>query len=141
MQGLCEQSGLACVWRVAADLPPLQTDPGKLKVVLKNLLSNAVKFTTEGSVTVEAQAVRGGVEFGVTDTGIGIPADAFSFIFEPFRQVDSSDTRPYSGSGLGLHIVQRLLEVLSGTITVESEVGKGSTFRVWLPSGKPRDIP
>ena len=133
MQGLCEQSGLAHVWQGAPGLPLLYTDPGKLKVVLKNLVSNAVKFTKEGSVTVEAQMQRGGVEFRVRDTGIGIPADALSFIFEPFRQVDSSDTRLYSGSGLGLHIVQRLLGLLGGTITVESVVGQGSTFRVWLP--------
>jgi signal transduction histidine kinase len=102
-------------------------------VVIKNLVSNAVKFTTEGSVTVEAREQRGGVEISVSDTGIGIPQDALGFIFEPFRQVDSSDTRPYTGSGLGLHIVQRLLEVLGGTITVESAVGRGSTFRVWVP--------
>jgi PAS domain S-box-containing protein len=134
MQGLCEQSGLACVWRVGEQLPPLYTDPGKLKVVLKNLVSNAVKFTKEGSITVEAREQHGGVEIRVTDTGIGIPSAALTLIFEPFRQVDNSDTRPYSGSGLGLHIVQRLLEVLGGTITVESEVGKGSTFRVWVPT-------
>jgi signal transduction histidine kinase len=134
MQGLCEQSGLAYTWHVGESLPPLHTDPGKLKVVLKNLMSNAVKFTPEGSVTVQAWAQRGGIEFSVTDTGIGIPPEALTLIFEPFRQVNNSDTRPYSGSGLGLHIVQRLLEVLGGTITVESEVGKGSTFRVWLPT-------
>ena len=134
MQGLCDQSGLACVWQVAAGLPLLHTDPGKLKVVIKNLLSNAVKFTKEGSITVTACERGEGIEIGVTDSGIGIAPDAQAFIFEPFRQVDSSDTRPYSGSGLGLHIVKRLLEVLGGTITVDSEVGRGSTFRVWVPT-------
>jgi signal transduction histidine kinase len=102
-------------------------------VVLKNLLSNAIKFTTEGSVRINARAHASGVEISVTDTGIGIPREAQSFIFEPFRQVDSSDTRRYSGSGLGLHIVKRLLDLLGGTIMVESSVGHGSTFRVWLP--------
>ena len=126
------------MWRVEAQLPTIYTDPGKLKVVLKNLLSNAVKFTKEGSITVEAQAQGAGVVISVTDTGIGIPADAQAFIFEPFRQVDSSTTRPYSGSGLGLHIVRRLLELLGGTVTVESEVGRGSTFRVWVPTGRSR---
>jgi PAS domain S-box-containing protein len=134
MQGLCDQSGLACVWQVAAGLPLLHTDPGKLKVVIKNLLSNAVKFTKEGGITVTACERGEGVEIGVTDTGIGIAPDAQAFIFEPFRQVDSSPTRPYSGSGLGLHIVKRLLEVLGGNITVESAVGRGSTFRVWVPT-------
>jgi signal transduction histidine kinase len=133
MQGLCDQSGLSWVWQVVAGLPSLHTDPGKLKVVVKNLLSNAAKFTTEGGITVAVEEQRGGVELRVTDTGIGIPVDAQALIFEPFRQVDGSDTRPYTGSGLGLHIVKRLLEVLGGTITVESVVGQGSTFRVWLP--------
>jgi signal transduction histidine kinase len=133
LQGLCDQSGLVCRWLVAPDLPVLQTDAGKLKVILKNLVSNAVKFTKEGSVTLAVTARQGGIEFRVTDTGIGIPTEAYATIFEPFRQLDGSDTRRYSGSGLGLHIVQRLLDVLGGHITVESAVGHGSTFRVWLP--------
>jgi signal transduction histidine kinase len=133
MQGLCDQSGLPWVWQVAAGLPSLHTDPGKLKVVVKNLLSNAVKFTKEGSITMAAEERREGVELRVADTGIGIPVEAQAVIFEPFRQVDGSDTRRYTGSGLGLHIVKRLLEVLGGTVTVESVVGQGSTFRVWLP--------
>jgi signal transduction histidine kinase len=133
MQGLCDQSGLACGWRVAPGLPPLCTDPGKLKVVLKNLVSNAVKFTKKGSITVAAEEQQGEVEFRVIDTGIGIPAEAWSYIFEPFRQVDGSTARPYGGSGLGLHIVRRLLDVLGGRITVDSVVGQGSTFCVWIP--------
>jgi two-component system, NarL family, sensor histidine kinase FusK len=133
-QGLCEQSGLACVWRVEEPLPALYTDPGKLKVVIKNLITNAVKFTKKGGIRVGAQAQGEGVAISVSDTGIGIPAEAHAFIFESFRQVDSSTTRPYSGSGLGLYIVKRLLELLGGTIVVESEVGRGSTFRVWVPT-------
>jgi len=133
MQGLCKQSGLTCGWQVAPGLPPLYTDPGKLKVVLKNLVSNAVKFTEEGSITVAAEERQGGVEFRVIDTGIGIPAEAWSYIFEPFRQVNGSTARPYGGSGLGLHIVRRLLDVLGGRITVDSVVGQGSTFCVWIP--------
>ncbi len=133
LQGLCDQSGLACLWSVAPGLPVVHTDAGKLKVILKNLVSNAVKFTQEGSITLAATERHGGVEFRVTDTGIGIPAEAHASIFEPFRQLDGSDTRRYGGSGLGLHIVRRLLEVLGGHITVESTVGQGSTFRVWLP--------
>src|SRR5262249_51447302 len=121
------------VWQVAAGLPSLHTDPGKLKVVVKNLLSNAVKFTNTGRITVAAEQRQGGVEIRVSDTGIGIPVEAQGGIFEPLRQVDGSHTRPYSGSGLGLHMVKRLLEVLGGTITVESVVGQGATFRVWLP--------
>src|SRR6185503_959589 len=116
LQGLCDQSGLVCGWRVAPGLPPLHTDPGKLKVVLKNLVSNAIKFTEAGSMTVAAEEQQGGIEFSVTDTGVGIPAEAQAYIFEPFRQVDGTTAR--SGSGLGLHIVQRLLEILGGRIRI-----------------------
>ena len=137
MQDLQVAFPLTFVWQSAAQLPLLTTDLHKLKMILKNLIGNAIKFTEQGSLTVAAQSCSGGVEISVTDTGIGIPAEALATIFEPFRQVDGSDTRRYGGVGLGLHIVQRLVELLQGTITVESELGRGSTFRVWLPVEPP----
>jgi signal transduction histidine kinase len=100
LHGFCDQSGLSFTWSVAEGIPLLPTDPGKLKVVMKNLLSNAVKFTTKGSITIAATREAGGVELRVTDTGIGIPAAAQTIIFEPFRQLDGSDTRSFGGSGL-----------------------------------------
>jgi PAS domain S-box-containing protein len=133
---LQEQMALQFVWEIEEGLPVLYTDPDKLKIVLKNLLDNAVKFTASGSITVAARRHQGGVEIRVTDTGTGIPREALDTIFEPFRQLEHAATRQHGGTGLGLHIVKRLLEVLGGTITVESEVGQGSTFRVWLPMGK-----
>jgi len=133
---LQEQTPLRFVWEVEEALPVLYTDPGKLKIVLKNLLGNAVKFTPSGSITVAARRAEGGIEFQVADTGIGMPQEALGVIFEPFRQIEHSATRQLGGTGLGLHIVKRLLEVLGGTITVESEIGRGSTFRVWMPTGK-----
>jgi signal transduction histidine kinase len=108
-------------------------------MVLKNLLANAIKFTDTGSVTISASPQRNGVEFIISDTGIGIPSEAIPLIFEPFRQVDSSTTRRYGGVGLGLYIVRQLVHLLGGTVTVVSEVGKGSTFRVWLPSAASPD--
>lgn len=133
-QGICEQSGLNFVWNVEPELLTLRTDSVKLKVVLKNLVSNAVKFTEKGSVAVDAHRQNGGVEISVIDTGIGIEQGALPLIFEPFRQVENPLTRRHGGVGLGLYIVRRLLELLHGTINVESEVGRGSTFRVWIPT-------
>ncbi len=112
----------------------VRTDPVKLRVVLKNLIANAIKFTERGSVTVEARRRDGGVEITVSDTGIGIAAEHRAIIFEPFRQTEPYLTRRYGGTGLGLYIVRRILDVLGGTVAVESEVGRGSTFRVWLPA-------
>lgn len=133
MHSLCDQSRLTFMWQVEEAIPIIHTDPGKLKVIVKNLVGNAIKFTDKGRVTITVEAENKGVAISVADTGIGIPKEAHSMIFEPFRQVDSSTTRRYSGSGLGLNIVKRLLEVLKGTITLESEVGRGSKFRVWIP--------
>ena len=130
-QEVRERASLEFVWQVEGELPPLQTDPGKVKVVVKNLIGNAVKFTKAGSITVAAHNHDGGVEISVTDTGVGISQEALELIFEPFHQVDNSGQ--LGGTGLGLHIVKRLLELLGGTVTVESEVGRGSTFRVWVP--------
>jgi signal transduction histidine kinase len=125
--------GLAVEWRITIGPFQLYTDCTKLKVVLKNLLSNALKFTEHGSISVEVYLRDGGVEFCITDTGIGITPEVQPVIFEMFQQGDSSATRQYPGAGLGLYIVKRMLDLLRGTVTVESEVGKGSTFRVWLP--------
>jgi signal transduction histidine kinase len=117
-------------------LPALKTDADKLKVVVKNLLQNAIKFTKNGSVTVTASQRGGGVIISVADTGIGIPLQWQGLIFEAFRKAEKEGSEYYDGFGLGLHIVKRLLTLLGGTITVESEMGKGSTFRVWLPVEK-----
>jgi signal transduction histidine kinase/CheY-like chemotaxis protein len=133
-QELQAKSGLLFQWQLPPQLPRLHTDQLKLKVVLKNLIANAVKFTEQGSVTVEAQPRNGGVEISVADTGIGIPPESRSVIFEPFRQADSSTTRRYGGVGLGLYIARRLLELLGGKIGLDSETGCGSTFRVWIPT-------
>jgi signal transduction histidine kinase len=124
---------LCLQWETAPNLPLLHTDPLKLKLVLKNLLTNAVKFTDQGVVSTTAQNKGAGIEFCVTDTGIGIAPEALSVIFEPFRQLNNSTARLQSGVGLGLYIVRQLLDLLEGTISVDSEVGKGSIFRVWLP--------
>ncbi|HXQ20781.1 MAG TPA: ATP-binding protein [Candidatus Acidoferrales bacterium] len=131
---LQSQTQLRFVWNVPADLPRVHTDPAKLKLVLKNLIRNAVKFTERGTVTLTAQPCDGGVEIAVSDTGIGIAPEIRPIIFEPFRQGDSSSTRRYGGVGLGLYIVRQLLDALGGGITVESEVDRGSTFRVRLPA-------
>ncbi|MBI4516485.1 MAG: PAS domain S-box protein [Deltaproteobacteria bacterium] len=130
---LQQKPGLQFAWQVPGGLPRLQTDPLKLKVVLKNLITNAVKFTDRGSITVAAATADGGVGFSVTDTGVGMSAEVLPIIFEPFRQAHGPLSHGRGGVGLGLHIASRLLELLGGSITVESEVGRGSTFRVWVP--------
>jgi signal transduction histidine kinase len=133
-QGWREKPGLNFEWQVAADHARLFTDPVKLKMVLKNLIGNAVKFTDSGRITVGAHLNDGGVEICVSDTGIGISKEAQGIIFEPFRQADRSIATSYGGVGLGLYIVRRLLEMLGGTINVESQPKQGSTFRVWVPA-------
>jgi PAS domain S-box-containing protein len=128
-----EKTALRVLWQRPADELTIRTDPLKARMVLKNLVGNAIKFTPSGQVTVAALARDGGVELAVSDTGIGIAPEAQEYIFEAFRQVDGSITRGYGGAGLGLHIVRRLLDALGGRISVESALGQGATFRVWLP--------
>jgi PAS domain S-box-containing protein len=117
------------------DLPALSTDRQKVKQILLNLLSNALKFTHHGSVTIAARRNPRDrtISLLVSDTGIGIaPADQ-DRIFEDFRQLDNSPTRAYGGTGLGLSICRRLAQMLDGRISVQSYVGKGSTFTLTLP--------
>jgi signal transduction histidine kinase/CheY-like chemotaxis protein len=117
-------------------------DPGRLRQVLVNLLSNAVKFTAHGSITVSARVIARRardtqLSFAVTDTGIGITADAISQLFAPFTQAETSTTRQFGGTGLGLAISKQLVERMGGTIGVESKHGEGSTFwfTITLPLG------
>jgi len=102
-------------------------------MALRNLITNAVKFTERGDVRIDAQTRDGGVEFRVTDTGIGIPSKALPALFKPFAQAHGIESRRRGGAGLGLHLVKRLVEILGGSVEVESQVGRGSTFRIWLP--------
>ncbi len=130
---LLEKPGLSVRVDIEDELPPLHTDPAKLKIVLKNLLNNAVKFTETGQVTISVRRVNEGAELSVADTGVGIAPEILPHIFDMFRQGDSSASRRYEGVGLGLYIVQRLVALLKGTVSVESSVGQGSIFRVWTP--------
>jgi signal transduction histidine kinase len=137
-EALKRKAGPRLEWPVLDDTS-LNTDRRKLKIILKNLVGNALKFTSAGSVVVTAARENGAFIWTVRDTGIGIPAESLPSIFEMFRQVDSSDSRSYSGVGLGLYIVRRLVEQLGGEVGVQSELGRGSTFRVELPIAEGRD--
>lgn len=112
----------------------LDTDAGRLRQVLLNLLSNAAKFTDGGSVTLLAEGVDHGVRFVVADTGIGIPAEKLESIFMPFVQVDSSTTRQYGGTGLGLAVSRQIVALLGGDLRVRSRIGEGSAFEFVLPT-------
>ena len=126
---------LTLTWDYGPDLPVISTDGGRLKQILQNLINNAIKFTEHGHVAISARYFpeREGVQFRVADTGIGIPKESLTDIFEMFRQVDSSETRNHGGVGLGLYIVKRFTELLGGKVDVESEPGKGSIFTVTIP--------
>jgi signal transduction histidine kinase len=116
-----------------AGLPLLTTDPEKLRQILLNLLGNAAKFTERGEIRITACQQNGDFKLAVADTGIGIDQADQMRIFEEFDRGGNGNGRNYRGTGLGLAIVKRLVEVLGGSIAVESEVGKGSTFTVTLP--------
>ena len=129
------QKGLKVSHRLAPELPDsVVGDPGRLRQVLVNLVGNATKFTERGEIIVTAARSTASddgqhIEFTVSDTGIGIPADKLEHIFEPFAQEDSSTTRRFGGTGLGLTISARLVALMDGSIGVTSEPGQGSTFR------------
>ncbi|HEX4589327.1 MAG TPA: ATP-binding protein [Gemmataceae bacterium] len=116
------------------DLRPARQDRGKLQQILSNLLSNAIKFTPEGGrVQLRAEVDGNDLVLTVADTGVGIAPDDQDLVFEKFRQAASPMTREHEGTGLGLSIVRELSKLLGGDVTLESEVGRGSTFTVRLP--------
>jgi CheY-like chemotaxis protein/HPt (histidine-containing phosphotransfer) domain-containing protein len=151
------EKGLEYVVMISPDVPSLLFgDPGRLRQILSNLVSNAIKFTEKGEVVVKAtledeNTTHATILFNVVDTGIGIPEDRIDRLFKSFSQVDSSTTRKFGGTGLGLTISKQLAELMGGQIGVKSKEGKGSTF--WFtailekqPEGKkeivivPKDI-
>jgi signal transduction histidine kinase len=120
---------------VPGGLRPIEADATRLKQVLMNLVANAIKFTGQGSVTVRVAAdpaTGSPLEIAVSDTGVGIPADRLDVIFEAFQQGDNTTERRYGGTGLGLAISRSLLQAMGYRLTVESEVGVGSTFTIHL---------
>jgi PAS domain S-box-containing protein len=129
-----QQKGLELVWRVAPEVPEaLVGDANRLRQILVNLTGNAIKFTEHGEVVVSVEVETPDEEaltlhFSVSDTGIGIPKDKQALVFQPFSQADASTTRKYGGTGLGLTICQRLVELMGGRIWVDSEVGRGTCF-------------
>jgi PAS domain S-box-containing protein len=131
------EKGLELACRVAPEVPEIVVgDPGRLRQIVVNLVGNAIKFTERGEVVMEIERegseeeARGDVllHFSVRDTGIGIPREKQAAIFEAFSQADNSTTRRFGGTGLGLTIAQRLVEMMGGQMRVESEIGVGSTF-------------
>ena len=139
LEPIIKKSNLSVRAIMPRTLPPLKSDRQKVKQIVLNLLSNALKFTPAGSVTITVTSVTKDRTIGiaVADTGIGIAADDRVKVFEDFRQLDSSPARGYGGTGLGLSICRRLSQMLGGTIDLESEAGKGSTFTLRLPA-RPR---
>lgn len=124
--------------RLPAALPLIRADEQQVRRVLVNLLSNAIKFTPAGgSITLSAhERADGCLEMTVTDTGIGIPPDKLDKVLEPFEQVENSFTRTRAGTGLGLPLTRAMVEVHGGTLTLESELGRGTCVRVSLPAGR-----
>jgi signal transduction histidine kinase len=137
IQPLIKGDRLQVVSEIPPHLPKLHTDRDKLGQILLNLVGNAFKFTERGLITVSAHPHADQLILSVSDTGIGIATEDLDRIFEAFQQVDTSTTRKYGGTGLGLTISRQLAQVLGGDITVESDLGKGSTFTLTLPSRYP----
>jgi PAS domain S-box-containing protein len=127
------EKGLELALRIAPEVPAaLVGDPARLRQVLVNLVGNAIKFTEKGEVIVRVDREPGdgggALQFAVSDTGIGIPEEARELIFAPYTQVDTSTTRQFGGTGLGLTISRRIVELMQGRIWAESTIGVGSTF-------------
>ncbi len=136
MDKIVSDKGLGLITELDPSMPAdIMGDPQRLQQIMVNLTNNAVKFTTQGTIQVKVYPYDDGKSWRIqtVDTGSGIPEEAKEYIFESFRQVEGASTRQHGGVGLGLSIVKQLVELMNGKITVESEIGKGSTFTITLP--------
>lgn len=144
---MAAEKSLDLIYKIDSDVPDqLCGDPLRLKQIVTNLVSNAMKFTKVGEVFIRVQLARlddlGNkiLQFEIRDTGIGIPADKISTLFKAFSQIDSSNTRKYGGTGLGLVISEKLIKLMNGEITVQSRVGVGSVFSFTIKAGKGKKL-
>jgi two-component system sensor histidine kinase BaeS len=129
-----QQQGVSIQVEAPPDLPPLEVDPGRMAQVLENLVSNALWYTPEGGqIVLSAEAKDGAINLRVKDNGTGIAADDLPFVFDRFYRADKSRQRQGNRSGLGLAIAKSIVEAHRGSLSVESSLGKGSTFAVALP--------
>lgn len=133
MQSLAVEKVLKLNLKVADNLPKVETDEVKFHQALLNIVSNAVKFTEKGNVDILVEQSSEDIIVKVKDSGIGISEEMLSHVFDEFRQVDGTSSRKYEGTGLGLSIASKLLLVLGGNISVQSELGKGSVFTITVP--------
>lgn len=141
VEPLIQSKRLTLTQDVQANLPALSTDIVKVRQILVNLLSNASKFTEKGGISIKVTQGEGEmISFAVKDSGIGIAPKDFGRVFEEFQQVDTSSTRKYKGTGLGLPIARKLARMLGGDLTVESELDKGSTFTMTIPARLPQRL-
>jgi signal transduction histidine kinase/CheY-like chemotaxis protein/HAMP domain-containing protein len=140
VEPMVNAKGVKLLYEIEPGLPLLNTDVLKVKQVLLNLLSNAAKFTEQGSITVIAKkADRGMISISVKDSGIGIEERNLDRVFEEFQQIDSSSSRKYKGTGLGLPIAKSYARLLGGDLTLQTAYGKGSTFTLTIPPVFPKE--
>jgi len=133
---ILEKKGLTFTMNIPENIDVIQSDRRRVEQILLNLISNAVKFTEHGGIWIDCSCADGSVQVSVTDSGIGMKEEDMDKLFQAFQQVDSGITRKYEGTGLGLYICKKLLELLGGRIWVTSTWGQGSTFCFSLPIKK-----
>ena len=140
-QPLAASKSLELINQIPVDIPNADADENRVQQIMYNLIGNAVKFTEVGKVEVSAKVVNNWLEISVTDTGIGIAQDKLEKVFESFAQADGSTARKYGGTGLGLAVTKKLVELHGGKISLESELNRGSRFTFTLPLSQKVKIP
>ncbi len=141
LSALADEKGLAIIVKLPEELPLVETEETKVYQILTNIVGNAVKFTNKGSVEITVNHDHENIFIEVQDSGIGISEEMLPHIFDEFRQADGTSSRQYEGTGLGLAIAKKMTQILGGSLSVESEIDKGSLFTLTLPIKWHEDIP